>query len=86
MGQRVAISREGGDGDFCADVPLGWIFRAAQDFAIQGVAFHWLASAFPDQGLNLFDREQFGGGGPRIVVDQLVAHGAIEIVGAVFLT
>ena len=41
------------------------------------------AGAFHDEAADGFDREDFGRGGAGVVVDEFVADGAVDVVGAV---
>src|SRR6185369_12713906 len=68
---------------FFSNRPSGRIFGIANDAAVEGVAFDGFAAGFDDQALDLVAGEEFGGGSAGVVIDELVADGAVDVVGAV---
>ena len=52
------------------------------DSAVEGVAFDGDTARFGDELIELRDRQALGGLGTGVVVDDLVDHGPVEIVGS----
>ena len=55
----------------------------AADAAVEGVALDGLEAGFADQTFELFDGERFRGLRAGLVMDLLVAHRAVQVVGPV---
>ena len=68
------------DGDRLGGLPFGAV---ADDAMINGVALDRLAAGFGNQAADLVDRKDFGRFGAGVVIDQLVPHGAVKVVGPV---
>src|SRR5262245_37795363 len=63
--------------------PLRRLGGVADDAAVERVALDRLAAGFDDETADLLGGEQLRRGRAGVVIDQLVADGAVDVVGPV---
>ena len=63
--------------------PVGELLGIAMDLAVDGISFYGVAARFDDQLPDLIDGEHFWSGCSSVVVDQLMTHSAVDVVGTI---
>lgn len=53
------------------------------DVTVDRIALDWFATRFDDELADLIDGEHFWSCGPRVMVNELMTDGAIDIVGSI---
>ena len=64
-------------------MPIGEVIRIAVNLVVNSISFDRNSSGFRDQLLHFVDRQTLWGGCSRIVVNQFVPDGSVDIIRTV---